>query len=262
MNDPVPLENVEWKRVRYLKIHEDGPEDAHPWEFELILPRPLADWDVFAVWERERTRSMKTNLTKGDVLFDVGAEHGWLSAVYAEFVGAENLVLFEPTPEFWPNIKATFEKNDLATPRANVWALVGDTTVIPSGHEGEYIKSIAVNDWPDAANTGKLIPKLSYRYLHEHADSTPTIAIDAFVEMTGIIPTALTMDTEGAEILVLKGAERTLREHRPLVWASLHPDLAPENGYGDIQNVHDFMKSLGYQGELLAIDHEEHWLFS
>lgn len=259
----IPKDQVEFKNVKYLKIHDEGPVDQHPYKFNLMLPEPLASWDVFDYWEKERTRSIKSNLKKGDVLFDIGAEHGWLSVIYAQFVGGENMVLFEPTPEFWPNIKATWEANHLAIPRANMWALVGSESAAPPSLAGNTVKSLGVKEWPDAANTGQLISKLAYRYLHDpgHVDQTPTISIDDFVDITGIVPGALTMDTEGAEILVLKGAEKTLREHKPLVWASLHPDLAIRDGYGDIQNVHDFMASLRYLSKHLATDHEEHWLY-
>jgi FkbM family methyltransferase len=256
VNDPVPASEVTWRLVRYLKIHEDGPEDQHPWEFELVLPEPLASWDVFAIWEVERTRSMRDNLKRGDVLFDIGAEHGWLSAVYARFTGAENLVLFEPTPEFWPNIMSTFEHNGLPTPKACVWALVGS--------ENGTLPSIALNDWPEEAKTGRLIPKLAYRYIHNEDDlaEVPMITIDTFVKQTGIVPDALSADTEGAEILIIRGAEQTLRQHHPIVWLSIHPDLALRDGYGDVQNVHDFMAGLGYMGTYLATDHEEHWVFT
>lgn len=258
-----PLDRVEWKKVKYLKINEEGPAEQHPYEFELILPEPLASWDVFDYWEKERTRSMRDNLKQGDVLFDIGAEHGWLSAIYAQFVGAENLVLIEPTPEFWPNIKATFEKNGLVVPRVNLWALIGDTLSSPDSVLADDAKAIGIHAWPRVANTGKLISKLAYRYLHDpnHVEQTPVITIDSFVEVTGVVPNALTMDTEGAEILILRGAEQTLRKHHPLVWASIHPDLALRDGYGYVRNVHELMERLGYVGELLAIDHEEHWLF-
>lgn len=252
----VPEDQVIWKKVRYLKINEEGPEENHPWEFELILPEPLASWDTFSVWEKERTRSMRDNLKQGDVLFDIGSEHGWLSCVYAQFVGAQNMVLFEPTPEFWPNIKATWEHNGLATPKANVWALVGS--------ENGTQPSIAINDWPEQAKTGRLIPKLAYRYIHDesHVAETPMITIDTFVEQTGIVPDAISADTEGAEILIIRGAEKTLREHHPIVWLSVHPDLALRDGYGDVQNIYDFMGSLGYTSTYLATDHEVHEVFT
>ena len=83
---------TEFKKVNYLRKGE-----SLDYEFSLMLPVPLADWDVFDYWERERVESMRDNLIEEDILFDVGAEHGWMSVVFAGFC---NIFLIEPTKEF------------------------------------------------------------------------------------------------------------------------------------------------------------------
>lgn len=246
-----PVDQVEWKAVKYLKTHSEGPEEAHPWEYELVLPRPLADWDVFSVWERERTHSMRDNLKRGDILFDIGTEQGWLNLVYAQFVGPENMVLIEPTQEFWPNIMHTWYKNFRETPKAFYDGLLSDKTT--------DTRDTNLHQWP-AASEEDLIDRNKYEYIHANS-GVPEMTLDDFVKRSGIVPDALTMDTEGAEILILRGAEQTLRDHKPLVWASLHEDLALKDGYGDISNVYEFMRSLGYVDEHLATDHEIHTAF-
>lgn len=249
----IPRGEVEWIKTKIIKIHEDGPEEKHLWKYEFLLPRPLADWDVFAVWERERFQSMEDNLNQGDILFDIGTEQGWCNLIYAQFVGPENIVLIEPTQEFWPNIEATWEKNypDLQ-PQGFYDGLLSDKTSDKRKH--------GFTTWPDASG-GPLIDRNKYQYIHDNDENVPELKLDDYVARTGIVPDALTMDTEGAEILILRGAEKTLREHKPLVWASLHPDLAVEYGYGDVQNIHDFMSSLGYKSRELAVDHEVHTIF-
>ena len=64
----IPRDQVEWKQVTYLKTSEEGPEENHVWKYEFSLPRPLADWDVWAVWEKERIASMDAHLKQGDVI--------------------------------------------------------------------------------------------------------------------------------------------------------------------------------------------------
>ena len=249
----IPRELIEWKTVKYIKSSEAGPEEDHVWDYEMILPRPLADWDVFAVWEKERIWSMSDNLKKGDVLFDIGTEQGWCNLIYAQFVGPENMVLIEPTQEFWPNIQATWEKNYPGIePKAFYDGLISDKT------SDERTKNFTA--WPDASR-GSLIDRNKYQYIDDNSENVPEITIDDYVKRTGVIPDALTMDTEGAEIAVLRGAEQTLREYKPLVWASVHPDLAIQHGFGDVQNVYDFMESLGYKHQYLATDHEVHEFF-
>ena len=65
-------------------------------------------------------------------------------------------------------------------------------------------------------------------------------------------------DVEGAELLVLTGAEMALRRYRPTLLVSVHPEALP--AYGDSkQKLQNFLRALGYDHVCLAIDHEEHW---
>ncbi len=83
-------------------------------------------------WERERFQSMEANLRAGDILVDVGAEQGQQSVIYAGFVGGgDRMVLIEPTPQSWPNIRHTWLANNLATPLATYCGFAGAKTERP-----------------------------------------------------------------------------------------------------------------------------------
>lgn len=235
---------TDWNKVNYLR-----QGDSQNYDFELILPEPLASWDVYDYWEKVRTESMRDRLKKGDTLFDIGAEHGWLSVVYAHFVGASNMVLIEPTKEFWPNIRQTWERNLNDPPKACYAGLFSDKTT------AKYI----TRDWPPDSD-GELIDKNKYEYIHSNS-GIPEVKLDEYVAATGIKPNALTIDTEGSELLILKGARTIIEACKPIVWVSEHPDLAFKD-YGVKENeVADFMKSLGYKRTVLGIDHEVHVLY-
>lgn len=239
--------NIEWKKVKYIRQGE-----SFNYDYELILNEPLASWDVWDYWEKERIFSMRSNLKKGDVLFDIGSEQGWCNLVYASIVGPENMVLIEPTPEFWPNIQALWEKNFPGVDPLHCFAgFISDKTTVNS--------MLGKNNWPVQAH-GDLIDRNSYRYLSDpkHVAEVEQVTIDDYVEITGIVPDALTMDTEGAELLILKGAEKTLKNHNLKVWVSEHPELAQKNYSIGPQEIARYMASLGYEREVLARDHEVH----
>lgn len=237
----VPKDRVKWVNIKILG------------KYELLLPEHLARWDVWEYWEKERMASMQNSIKRGDVLYDVGAEEGWMSALFSKYI-TPNLIMVEPTSEFWPNIKETFKHNDLEPPNGSVVGFLGNS---------KGGKATVVPGFPTEADGAELIEKRKYRYLHDPADLAlvPQMTLDELVRLS-LPPGAITIDVEGAELLVLRGAEKTLREVGPMVWVSIHPDLCERDYNTTEQEIHDYMEGLGYKGEHLAYDHEHHYRFT
>lgn len=250
----IPKDKIEWKLVRYLKEPWQTTDELAHWKYHIWLNEPLASWDVFTIWEKERIASMEKHLKKGDVLFDIGTEQGWCNLVYARMVGAKNMVLIEPTQEFWPNIQALWNKNySDVQPKGFYAGLFSDKTT-------DKRKNLNATEWP-LPSSGDLIDRNKYQYIHENSENVPEITIDEYVNRSGIVPDAMTCDTEGSEYLIFKGGEQTLKKYKPKLWISVHPDMALRD-YGVKENeLDDYLKSLGYKGEHLATDHEEHWYY-
>jgi FkbM family methyltransferase len=214
-------------------------------------------------YENARTFSMETRLKKGDVLFDIGTADGWLSAIYAQFVGGENMCLFEPSAAAWPVLKSVWEANNLPTPRDTFWGFVGDTTQLrptESLIENEVLEYR--NGWPEVAYQDIQIDKLGYRSLLSTGRNIPQVTIDDFIKMTGSVPNGISIDVEGAELLVLRGTERTLKMHKPLIWLSLH-DINGALTY-DYHTTKDevfaFLTACGYKMTWLENYGDSHWL--
>lgn len=235
-------------------------------EHSLMLPDHVADWDATADWERVRFASMQERLTTDMVLFDVGTEHGSLSAVYARWCKA--MVLFEPNPEFWPNIRMTWEANDLPMPLGCFVGLVGDfgnpTTSVVGGSQAiaDYDADM-IDGWPACAWADIETPAMAYRYLHneKHAATTARTTLDEWVNRYSIEPDAITIDVEGAELEVLRGALDILTVDRPLVWVSVHPDLMARDYNTSPERLESWMSICDYTGTHLGTDHEQHWLY-
>lgn len=218
-------------------------------EWTYWVPDSVADWDAPSHWERERLASMQQHLRPGHVLYDIGTEHGWLSAVYGSFCGHGNMVLVEPSPEFWPNIKGVWQHNGFPGPIACFQAFAGDEV------HGDPVNDV----WP-ACSDGPEVGGMAYRYLNQHTETVPTITIDEIAYRTRP-PDAITIDIEGAELVALRGAYDVLTQDRPLVWCSIHVDLMERDfGHADTE-LHQHMDSLAYDGEHIHTDHEQHWLF-
>lgn len=71
-------------------------------------------------------------------------------------------------------------------------------------------------------------------------------------------PMLVKIDIEGAELLALRGAGRLLRERRPSLLLSVHPQFLPSFGH-TVGDVSALLGGQGYSWTVLASDHEEHW---
>lgn len=247
--------------------------------WDLLLPEHRAwreEWKTG--WETERLASMYANLQPGDVVVDVGTEEGDISALLAQWVNGPQLglvqdergwdhtrelegayggvILMEPNPKVWPNVKAIFQANDLPDPLG--WWVGFASSQTKFGVQSEQHNG---NDqpWPACAD-GELIGNHGFCNLSERPD-IDEITLDDLCTAVGVVPNAITMDTEGSELRVLYGAERILAEHRPLVWVSVHPQFSVDMYGLTRDNLDHFMLQRGYRSELLAIDHEHHVVY-
>lgn len=227
----------------------------------------VADWDggtgdpvAKRGWEYERFQSFRETLSWDEVFFDVGTEHGWIAGVLAqEFVNPARMHLFEPSPEFWPNIRKVWVHNALATPAGMVQAFVSD--------HSDILVPLALDTmfqvWPETADVNAPeTPGMAYRDLR-YPGHIHSITIDDYCAITGARPTVINVDVEGAELMVMRGAAQTIAKGLvPNIWISVHPDLMEKNFGHTPDQLMSFMASCGYSGKLLGVDHEEHWTFT
>lgn len=195
---------------------------------------------------------MRYFLRHDDVVYEVGAEEGDFGALFTSF-GCK-VVLAEPNPKAWPSIRASFDANGY-TP-AGWW--VGFLSDREWRTDDEH--RLGWSDWPDCA-WNELTPEHGFQTEVEYQDQTPGMTLDQLASRLRLPPTVVSIDVEGAELRVLRGAEMTLRVERPIVFVSIHPAFIRDT-YGETaEQVHEFMQSVGYEGTFLATDHEEHWVF-
>lgn len=221
------------------------------WDLKM-LPHREKQWAIWNErprgWEPDRLDSVVEHLRPGYKIFDIGAEQGDFSALWACH-GAQ-VAMVEPQPAFWPGIKATWEMNTDVPP---LGTFCGFAT-----HPGEAnSRPTAPYQWVTEAH-GEIEPEPHFMRTFDYPDLKKT-TIDMMTREYGA-PDGITMDIEGAELQALRGGATTLMEDRPEVWVSVHPVFMKD--YHDTkESLLLFMEQMEYNAEHLATDHEEHWLF-
>jgi FkbM family methyltransferase len=194
---------------------------------------------------------MHNNIGKDDVVYYVGAEEGEFPAL-CQMWGAK-VVLFEPNPQVWSHYPILWSANKLEPPIATVAAFASDI----NNNKSE----IYLNGFPPVLSED-LNKAHGFKELYLEGDSYGQIRIDDLVYVHELeAPTAISIDVEGSEWKVLKGAERVLREHKPKIWLSGHPEFMFHQFGEYLTEVRDWIKELGYKEILLDYQHEVHLFY-
>ncbi len=232
-------------------------------KYELILPEHRAareEWHNEKGWEKARLDSMHDNIGKGDVVYYVGAELGEMAAL-CQVWGAD-VVMFEPNHSAWPSIKATWEANSLTPPLANFAGFASNVHQPIPPHPDENLLGgngykLDADGWPNSAS-GEIVEAHGFSELFQEADGLPQYRIDDLVKEGLKPPTVITFDVEGSDWEVLRGAEETIKQYHPKIWASIHPEFMFHQ-YGEYsRDFRNWIMDLGYSEEILDYAHELH----
>lgn len=220
-------------------------------KWEIIIPDHRAarpEWYTEEGWEKPRLESMHNNLGKNDVMYYVGAEEGEMSAL-CQMWGSE-VVMFEPNPKVWSTIKEIWKANELDMPLACIPAFASDKI--------NDLFRIYYSVFPPEADA-EIVAAHGFKELYVEGDNYGQITIDSLVYDYGLkAPTAITIDVEGSEWSVLGGAVGVLKEFKPKIWLSGHPEFMFHQTGRYLAELRHWLKELGYKEEILDYQHEVH----
>lgn len=212
------------------------------------------NWYTEQGWEKPRLEKLHDIIKsqKEPVVYYVGAEEGEMPAL-CQMWGAR-VILFEPNPKVWSNIKAIWQANKLQTP---VCIEAFASSVSADGTDSQAI--IYHGNFPPCADW-QIEAAHGFKELHNEAEKYAQWKIDEVTE-TEDIPTIITMDVEGSEFEVLKGAESTITQYKPTIVLSLHPEFLFQHWGVYSRDVRNWIIDRGYTETLLEYEHEVHLLY-
>jgi FkbM family methyltransferase len=214
-------------------------------------------------WEIERVDSCEELMKPGMCVYDLGAECGDFTALYGMWVGESGTVVpVEPSPPVWPQLRAHWEANDLPPLKGYFpgFASFADS-LEPELKDDTYASTFPGEDgWPKCS-IGPILPDFGFRHLAQQLHHTPALSLDTMAKSLNLVPDAIVMDIEGAELMALMGAHRLLLEVKPIMWVSVHPPTMAEWYNHTVDDLLRYMDSVGYGGLKLGEGSEEYWIF-
>jgi len=158
-------------------------------------------WRRNNVHEERFERAVLSHILPGDIVWDVGANIGHYTKIFANIVGASgHVVAFEPSPQTFATLSAEMARNDNVT-LANV-ALSNF-----EGHTDLYVRSDGFNP-ADGLSTASVDADAK-------AVPIPVTTGDRYIaENAALAPNRIKIDVEGFESEVLSGLASHLRSEK------------------------------------------------
>lgn len=188
-------------------------------------------------YETELQEIVRDFVRPGQVVYDVGANIGYISLLMARAVGSRGQVFaFEALPDNVARLRENLALNDFASGVEVVPAAVVD--------RGGQVRFL-VHDSTSMGKVDGSVGRSNQQYPGELW--VAGVSLDEFVFTQGRpAPDVVKMDIEGGEVLALPGMQRILQTHPPLLLVELHSRAAAQTAW-------DLLAPLGYQ--LCAMTH-------
>jgi len=192
---------------------------------ELDLQTEKDYW--LGVYEPQLQQAIQELINPGWIIYDVGANIGYISILLAKAVNPSGQVhAFEALPDNFARVQMNIQLNSLQGIISPVHAAVIDETkpvtflVGPSNGMGKVSGSAGRQE-----------------VIYEHSLTVPGLSLDDYVYEQGHpAPNVVKMDIEGGEVLALPGMRRILENAHPLMLLELHGPESAEAAYTILTN--------------------------
>lgn len=190
----------------------------------LIAPQLGGAWREMAegTYDHHLFEQLEPHACSGSVFWDVGTHFGYHSLSFAALAGPSGEVRgFEPNPANRDRLTLNLGRNPDLASRISIHAVaVADK---PGELNLVFSEQIEQGDSSCSYLAGVVPPREEGYYTGFKRQTVPVEKLDSFIERPGIrAPNIIKIDVEGAEGLVLDGARKILRQHRPLILMEVH----------------------------------------
>jgi FkbM family methyltransferase len=172
-------------------------------------------------------------LAPGDLVIDVGANIGVLTELFASWVGFSGRVIaIEPEPKNLAALRHRMARRNL-----------GSVVEVVSAAAGDRAGKVLLRIEPDHPGDHHVVANGDE---NPNVVSVDCLTLDEIVEKhQGSVPRLIKIDVQGAEAMVLRGARKTLGEHRPVLVIEIDRQSLARGGSSE-REVFQFLDGLDY----------------
>lgn len=187
----------------------------------------------FGSYEPEETRVMDLLAADAGTVLDIGANLGWYSIRFAKRRPDARVYAFEPLPSSYAYLQRNVAANDAGAQVTCFNYGLSDTSgtveffISPTAGTNASLRNVA-----GAQDASRIIGLV--------------LTLDQWCTNQAVVPDFIKCDVEGAELLVFRGGEQTLRTHRPVVFAELLRKWSKPFGYHP-NDMLAFFRRLNYR---------------
>ncbi len=190
----------------------------------------------FNKYEDYETQLVKKIVKAGDTVFDVGANFGWYTIIASKLVGSSGRVL---AFEMVPNIVKEFERN------IELNHLERNITIenIALGENTGTIGYFYSEDQEMGNFRSDLLLKGSRALV---TGNSKMMTLDDYVELNSINKVDfIKCDIDGAEVLFLRGARKTIETKRPVIIMEVNERAQKAQGHS-CREIFEELERVGY----------------
>jgi len=209
------------------KIGSYGPFKLHP----------RFAFSNFESWGNRHNRGFKATVEASNgktCVLDVGAHIGLVSLPLSQVIAESGKVYaFEPATANQTYLIKHLTSNHISNVEV-ITDLVG----------GSRLESVEFFESPHDSGMNTIAPTGSRHGYN--STQKKQITLDAFCNERNISPQVIKIDTEGAEVRILKGAIDTICLHKPTIFLSVHPRHIIELG-SSVEELEQLLEKLNYK---------------
>ena len=186
----------------------------------------------FGPYEEDIHKVIRALVVPDSIMFDVGANYGWYSLIFAKAFPNAQVFSFEPIPSTYKYFQENISLNKCGSIKTFNYGLFNESGEMQFYFYPELSGNASLSNVSDRKDV-QIIP-------------CKVKTMDEFVAENNVAPDFIKCDVEGAEYLVFQGGYETIKQNTPIIFSEMLRKWSAKFNYHPNEII-SFLKELGYR---------------